>query len=559
MPGTSGLADLFKAYFFNKKRWPLWGLFILILAGYGVNIRLAVLLNDWNGRFFNALQAVDKEAIFNELMYFIVLCAAIIVLLVWVSYVEDRLKIAVRRDLTGIFFERWLSPASAFFLLKESGEEPDNPDQRITEDVKNFVTLSVDLTISFYNSMLTLGSFSVILWNLSGPITVFGVTVPGYMFWVCVLYTIVATAITHLIGRKLKKLNIDAQHMEANLRASLIDKHRHADAIAGSRAEAIERENLLERLRDLVKVLVSLVKRKRDLNLFTVGIGQFTYLAPIFFALPSFLSGRIQLGGLMQIRGAFNDVARSLCWFIQVYESLAQLAAAYERLRRLEAGLSRAESAKKELMSRITGGGEPLRADITLEVPQRDGQARLLPVSFTAAPGTLTLVLGPSGIGKSTFLKAAAGFNGRFKGVISEEAPVIWIPQTPYMPAGTLKELITYPKDEGSISDEEALSLLRQAGLGAFAPSLHKKDNWTERLSGGEKQRLMLLRAVAARPRLLLLDETTSGLDTDLALSMIRLLKRYLPETAIVLVTHQRGFEGEADQIVTLKNKEEEK
>lgn len=393
-PRPSGLCRLITQYLFTRSQWRLWGLFAIVLAAYAFNIKLAVLYNDWNGRFFNALQAVNRDAIFRELFYFIGLAAVIIVLLVWAGYVKDRLALALRRDLTQIFFKRWLSPESAHYLLRESGREPDNPDQRVTEDVRQLVNLSVDLLVSFYDAMLTIGSFSVILWQLSGSAEVFGITIPGYMFWVCILYTIVATWITHLIGHKLKGLNINAQHMEANLRAALMEKRRHADAIAGAHAEAVEEAGLVERFRQLLSVLIALVKRKRDLNLFTVGVGQFTHLAPIFFALPSFFAGIIQLGGLMQIRGAFNDVARSLSWIIMSYDDLAALAAAYERLRRLEAGLSEADDQRRALEKRCQDNScTGLTAALDLIVPNGKNISRV-PVHLKLVPGSFTIVCG---------------------------------------------------------------------------------------------------------------------------------------------------------------------
>lgn len=176
---NGGLKRLLLAYLFNRARWRLWLLFGVVLAAYTFNIKLAVLYNDWNGRFFNALQAVDSDGIFRELLYFIGLAAVIILLLVWAGYLKDRLTLALRRDLTSLFFNRWLSPDSAHYLLRESGREPDNPDQRITEDVKTLVAYAVSLAVSFYDSLLTIGSFSVILWNLSGSAVLFGFTIPG--------------------------------------------------------------------------------------------------------------------------------------------------------------------------------------------------------------------------------------------------------------------------------------------------------------------------------------------------------------------------------------------
>lgn len=551
----SGLRHLLTSYLFDRRRWKIWSLFAVVLAAYGVNIKLAVMYNDWNGRFFDALQAVNKEAIFRELYYFIVLAAVIIVLLVWAQYVKDRLRIALRRDLTEIFFARWLSADSAHYLLRESGKEPDNPDQRISEDVHQLVNLSVNLSVSFYDSMLTIGSFSVILWQLSGSAEIFGITIPGYMFWVCILYTIIATWITHLIGYKLKGLNINAQHMEANLRAALMEKRRHADAIAGAKAEGVERKGLTARLSELLDVLIAFVKRKRDLNLFTVGVGQFTHLAPIFFSLPSFFAGVIQLGGVMQIRGAFNDVARSLSWIIMSYDDLAALAAAYERLRRLEQGLAAASRTHQELASRRQSlPADGLEADLTLSVPNGEGgTSSAVPAKLNLRPGTLTIITGPSGVGKSTLLKVLAGFGEHFEGQIAEKGSIFWMPQTPYLPRGELIAALAYPLPASGVTQEEATRLLAALHLSHLAERLYESADWANVLSGGEQQRICLLRALLQKPAVLLLDEQTSGLDPDNARHALEVLRQHLPNTAIVLVTHQQNLWPLADQVIRLQ------
>lgn len=553
----SGLARLLGQYLFSRDRLKLWLLFGIVLGAYVVNIRLAILYNDWNGRFFDALQKVDQEGIYRELFYFIGLAAAIIVLLVWAGYLKDRLILALRRDVTEIFFARWLSSRSAHYLLRESGKEPDNPDQRITEDVRSLTSLAVNLFISLFDSVLTIGSFSLILWNLSGSITLFGITIPGYMFWVCLIYTAVATFFTHLIGRKLKGFNMEAQHMEANLRSALMEKRRNGAAIAGSHAEAAEERGLRDRFSDLLQVLIALIKKQRDLDLFTVGIGQFTHLAPIFFSLPSFFSGAIQLGGVMQIRGAFNDVARSLSWIIFAYDDLAKLSAAYERLRRLEQGIRDADEAAEKLSSERKmlpeGSPEVMHADIILNIPEgTQGKFRALPVDLSLKPGTLAFATGPSGIGKSTLLKVLAGFSGTFTGEIASRGTIVWIPQKPYLMRGTLRSALAYPRDPSSLSDREAKELLSLARLDHLADQLDRNADWANALSGGEQQRIVLLRAVRLKPDILLMDEMTSGLDDTSAERMLDLMKKLLPRTAILLVTHQSALFPKADQILRL-------
>ena len=553
----SGLARLLGQYLFSRDRLKLWLLFGIVLGAYVVNIRLAILYNDWNGRFFDALQKVDQEGIYRELFYFIGLAAAIIVLLVWAGYLKDRLILALSRDVTEIFFARWLSSRSAHYLLRESGKEPDNPDQQITEDVRSLTSLAVNLFISLFDSVLTIGSFSLILWNLSGSITLFGITIPGYMFWVCLIYTAVATFFTHLIGRKLKGFNMEAQHMEANLRSALMEKRRNGAAIAGSHAEAAEERGLRDRVSDLLQVLIALIKKQRDLDLFTVGIGQFTHLAPIFFSLPSFFSGAIQLGGVMQIRGAFNDVARSLSWIIFAYDDLAKLSAAYERLRRLEQGIRDADEAAEKLSSERKmlpeGSPEVMHADIILNIPEgNQGKFRALPVDLSLKPGTLAFATGPSGIGKSTLLKVLAGFSGTFTGEIASRGTIVWIPQKPYLMRGTLRSALAYPRDPSSLSDREAKELLSLARLDHLADQLDRNADWANALSGGEQQRIVLLRAVRLKPDILLMDEMTSGLDDTSAERMLDLMKKLLPRTAILLVTHQSALFPKADQILRL-------
>ena len=298
-------------------------------------------------------------------------------------------------------------------------------------------------------------------------------------------------------------------------------------------------------------VRIALLRRKRDLDLFTVGVGQFTHLAPIFFALPSFLSGSIQLGGLMQIRGAFNDVARSLSWFIMAYDDLMRLAAAYERLERLEQGLSEADLTHRSLAAAREASNVPLAADLTIAVPFGD-QTRTVSVDLKLSPGTITLVTGPSGIGKSTLLKVLAGFHDGFQGEMASRGRIIWLPQRAYLPKGTLKAALTYPLSPSDVTDDSVRQLLVDAGLAHLAGKLEDTADWMMLLSGGEQQRCSLLRAVLASPDVLLADEMTSGLEEPEVERMIRLLRSRLPNTAILMVSHQDAVRALADVVITL-------
>lgn len=539
--------------FLNTKQWRLWLLLCVVVIGYLVNIKLAVALNDWNGRFYNALQAVDKEKIFDCLYDFILICSSIIAVLVTADYLQERAALIARRVLTEEFFSQWLSDKAAFYRLRQESKEPDNPDQRISEDVREVISLFLNLCTSFLNSVLMIGSFSVILWNLSGPLTVWGISIPGYMFWVCLIYTILETVLTHLIGKKLKRLNFDSQRREADLRASLLAKRINAEAIAGMRGVEAERARLMTTFSFLLMVLVDTLRKKRNLEYFSVGAGQITHLTPIFFSLPAFFSGAIELGGLMQIRGAFIDVARSLSWIAMSYAQLSKFAATYERLSTLHSSIEEVSAEKKDSVS-YSSQESGLKANLLMSIPNRGSDGTSLSVNLAVDPGEICILQGASGTGKSSILRVLAGFDYFATGTVESAPKVLWITQKPYIFTGSLKANLSYPSLAEDLSDHEANQLLDKVGLGDLSLLLEHETDWEHRLSGGEKQRIMLIRAILKKPDVLLLDEVTSALDEESAVKIVLLLKASLKDTAILMVSHQSALIAHADRIFNMKD-----
>lgn len=548
---TPRLARLLKEVFCTPSALTLALLYLVVALSNAAAVQGSVMLNDWNGRFFNALQALDRPVVLELLLEFVPLAAALITLLVLAQYAKARLLIAMRRRLTRALVERWLSPRSAHFLVRESGCEPDNPDQRIIEDARSVVTLLVSLSLSLLESLFTIGSFSVILWNLSGSATVFGLEIPGYMLWICLAYTAVSAFATHRIGRTLRALNYDVQRGEADLRTAFIEKRRHAEAIAGAGGEARECINLKARLETLLETLIRLARKQRDLDFFTVGLGQATHLAPIFFALPALFAGRIQIGGLMQIRGAFVDTARAASWFIFAYDDLARLAACAGRLEELLERLEDAERLRTDLAAAIRPSREA-RVEVRMAIPRGDGAPQDVSASLSAAPGRLIALTGPSGVGKTTLFKIMAGFSRPRSGSIALPRRIFWAVQRPYLLRGTLRENLTYPRSPEEVEEKALLDALAAFGLEHLAPDLDAQDDWSARLSGGEQQRVGLIRAVFARPELLLIDEGTSALDPAGVLRALEALRRALPQAAVVFATHQSSVVEAADRVVRL-------
>lgn len=532
----TGLWGFLKDYAKTKEGKVSFLLFVIVLLGNAAGVEAALWLNAWNGRFFDALAAVDRAKIVEELVTFVGIVSVVILVLVATSYVQDRLVIKVRRELTERMIARWLSDASAHYRLSLQGTEPDNPDQRILEDTGDFAALSINLLMSAYKSLLTLIGFSAILWSLSTPLVVGEWTIPGYMLWACVLYTVLGTWLTHLIGRPLKRLNVEAQHREADLRFAFIEKRRHGDAVAGAKGEAFERWKLTAGLHHLTDLLIRRAKKSRDLDLFTVGLGQITHLTPLVLGLPSLFAGTIALGGLMQLRGAFADVARALSWVILSYDQLAHFAAVCARLNGLLTALEAAdrEAAEKAEGRKSAETAQGLRARVAVAIP--DG--RVLRADVSGAPGETVFLTGPSGTGKSTFLRTVAGF-GEADGELSVDPSLAWVPQAPYLFVGTLRENLLYGADAGEAGDQRLWDLLDAFGLSGLKGRLLDVCDWRTRLSGGEAQRVVLIRAVLGSPKVLLLDEATSALDPALADAVLRTLEAELPDTLILAVTHQ--------------------
>jgi len=504
---------------------------------------LEVLFNTWNREFYNTFESRDQAEFFRQLGMFALLALTFIITGVYRQYFQQMLFIEWRTWLTERYLADWLGDR-AYYRLQLLDRGTDNPDQRIAEDLNIFVDLTLTLTLGLLSAVVTLVSFVGILWAISGPATLLGIEIPGYMVWVALAYAVAGTGLTHLIGRRLIGINFDLQRNEANFRFALVRLRENAEGVALYRGEAGEAQNFRARFGEVVSVWWAKMLKQKQLTWFTVLYAQIAIIFPFIVASPRFFSGQMPLGGIFQIASAFGQVQGALSWFINAYGAFANWKATVDRLTSFTEALARAREQAEPLDGdRVEADGLALQ-QLALSLPE--GRSLLAPTDLAFKAGEPVLVTGPSGAGKSTLLRALAGIWPYWKGriTIPRGARLLFLPQKPYLPIGSLKHAVCYPEDAARVADEEAREALRATGLAHLAADLAREENWAQLLSGGEQQRLAFARALINRPDWLFMDEATASLPEQTQAELYALLPQRLPGTTFVSIGHRASLAG---------------
>ena len=532
-------------YFRSEDAWPGR---LLLAAVIGIELTIVlinVLLNQWNNRFYTALQDRNWDGFVYELLYFCVLATIYIVFAVYQLYLNQWLQIRWRRWLTAGYLGHWLE-GSNHYRMQLLGDAADNPDQRIAEDVRLFVERTLQLSVGLLGQIVTLASFVLILWNLSAqaPLHLFGQAwnIPGYLVWAALLYALLGTAIAHLIGRPLIRLNFMQQRYEADFRFNLVRVRENSEQIALLDGETIERERLMERFAALVRNWLAIMTRTKRLTFFREGYGQVSSVFPVVVASPAYFAGALQLGGLTQTASAFGSVQGALSYFINVYGQFAEWRAVIERLSGFDAAIATARALESSAGVKVVRRQAASEIDITgLEVRLPSGQPLVSAAEVALNAGDHVLVNGPSGAGKSTLFRAIGGIWPFGSGSVSvpNDARVMILPQRPYLPIGSLSAAVTYPAAPDRFETATIRNVLIAVGLPAFAERLSEEAHWNRMLSLGEQQRIALARAILHAPDFLFLDEATASLDEPAEAALYKLLYERLPSATVVSIGHR--------------------
>jgi putative ATP-binding cassette transporter len=534
---------LARPYWFSEDRWAGRGLLAVLVALNLGLVYLNVLFNQWNNAFYNTLQDKNLEAFWAQLVRFTWLAATFIVVAVYQLYLNQMLQIRWRRWLTDRYIAAWLADR-AYYRMQLAGGSADNPDQRIAEDTKLFVARTLTLSLGLMSAVVTLVSFIAILWGLSGALVLpvgAGISVPGYMVWVALVYAVVGTWLTAKIGRPLVRLNFDQQRYEADFRFSLVRLRENAEGVALYAGEPDEHRNFRARFAEVVSNWWGIMRRQKRLTWFTAGYNQVAIIFPFVVAAPRFFRGEIPLGGLMQTALAFGEVQRSLSFIVNAYTEIAEWQSVVDRLTGFEAAIERARQEVARGGIRVGAGGDGAVSLEQVDLALPDGQPLLDGVTLTLAPGDTVLLTGPSGAGKSTLFRAIAGIWPFGAGAVRRPtgARILFLPQKPYLPVGTLREVVTYPTPAGGIGDAAVVEALQLCGLPQLATRLDESGNWALHLSPGEQQRIAFARALVQQPDWLFLDEATSAVDEGTEARLYALVRERMPATTVISIGHR--------------------
>ena len=545
-------------YWRSEEKWSAIGLLVAVVGLNLAAVYLNVRFNLWNRDFYDALQEYDWPRFWWQFAIFCILATIWVAVGVYQLYLRQILQIRWRRWLTERSLKGWLSH-QAYYRIQIDQSTTDNPDQRIADDLDSFATLTISLSLGILSSVVTLFSFIVILWNLSPPLVVpiagHSVEIPGYLVYAAFIYAAVGTWLTQIIGRPLVGLMFNQQRFEADFRFSLVRLRENAESVAFYGGEHHEFGVFDHRFGRVVGNWWDIIRRRKRLSWFTTGYSQVAIIFPFLVAAPSFFAKTIQLGGLMQVISAFGSVQDSLSFIVTSYTSIAEYQAVVNRLAGFHgrvAAIAEAQIGEQPIAIDRGGAGVEVGA-LDLDLP--DGERLQRDVSLVGGADNSVLITGPTGSGKSTLLRAIAGLWPFGRGRVRlAEGTVLFLPQRPYLPLGTLADALNYP-DNVRPDRQTMANALRAVGLAHFVDHLDEDSNWAQRLSGGEQQRLGFARVLLTKPEIVFLDEATSALDEAGETQLYRLLREADWRPTIVSVGHHRTLTRFHNSVVDLGGK----
>jgi len=534
----------------GRTGWPVARLALAIFVVLIGNMFGQVRLNEWNGAFFDAVEKRNSVAFLSQLVVFLIIIAGLLALVVTQTWLQERLKIRLRERLTHTLFDVWLQPARAY-QLGHVGPAGSQADQRLQEDCRLFSEFTTELGVGMLQALLLLVSFLGVLWTLSSYASFEfegrEIVIPGYMVWVAVAYASIGSGLTWLVGRPLIRLNTERYAREADLRFAIVRVTESAESVALYSGEPDERRNLNSFLDAVLLSTRRLSGALARLTWITSGYGWLGIVVPILAAAPGYFTGRLSFGEMMMVVGAFNQVQGSLRYFVDNFPKIADWRSALLRVATFrEAALELDRSV--EINRRIEIGPHPeggLSFD-NLSIALSDGSIIIEDANAEIRIGERVLIVGATGSGKSTLFRAIAGLWPWGSGRIRTPKPVemMFLPQRPYLPLGTLRAALCYPTAPDAFETDVVQSALERCGLNEFLGSLDETRRWDQSLSLGQQQRVAFARVILHKPHWVFMDEATSALDDESQEFMLSLFDNELVDASVLSIGHRPGLDA---------------
>ncbi len=516
-----------------------------------VLVWVSVLLVQLGGAIFDAVQNYDLKEFLHALKSWTLWAFLYCTVYVYQSYATMALTIRWRRWMTDYFLKQWLG-GKTFYFLQISGQPADNPDQRISEDIRDFIGTNdglggaIPLIVGVVQQIATLLAFVTLLWKVGGalPLLHGRLLIHGYLIWGALIYAVLGSLIIAKLGFPIINLSFNQQRYEADFRFGLVRLRENSESIALSQGETVEQADMMGRFGSVVQNYRAIMSRTKKINGFSIGYNQAAAVMPYFLCAPVYFAHRMTLGGLNQAAQSFGYVQGAVSFFITSYTAIAQWRAVIQRLTGFTQAVEAARALSQQPAAQTTAGrnGTLTTHGLTLALP--NGRTLFRDLNLSLEEGQSALISGPSGSGKSTLLRALSGLWPYSGGAIEQPAgfDAMVLPQKPYLPVGTLAAALTYPAPASGFAPHDIAAALARVRLPHLADRLDESQNWALQLSPGEQQRVALARAFLHQPRWLFLDEATSGLDEPTEAALYQELATALPRTTVISVGHRTSL-----------------